>query len=105
MAIYFVHETARVDIEDVPLDDYVLIERETGTPWFEVAGNPMRHAKAGKMLAESCARIAGVALPDPFKLRDLVKVFSVEPDVESRPTEYDEGIPDPKAQDSGQATT
>ena len=105
MPIYFVHETARVDIEDVPLDDYIAIEAATSLPWYEVAANPMRHAKAGKMLAEVCARIAGVPLPDPFSVRDLVEVFDVVSSVANRPEQYTDGIPDPKAPASEPETT
>lgn len=103
MPIYFVHDTAKVDVEDLPLDEYAKIQEATGLQWWEVAGNPMRHAKASRLLAEACARFAGVSLPDPITPKVIVSLFTVEaaPNVAEV---FDDGIPDPKAV-GGQATT
>jgi hypothetical protein len=103
MPIYFTHETAKVDVEDVPLDEYAKIQDATGLQWWEVAGNPMRHAKASVLLAEACARLAGVALPDPITPKVIVSLFTVEtaPNVAEV---FTDGIPDPKAVDAPETT-
>lgn len=103
MPILFVHDGKEFDIDDVPLADYAQIERDHGTPWWKLCANPMQYAGAGEALARICARLAGVDLPT-LTPRLLVKLFEVRAG-ENRPTEYNDGMPDPKAQGSGPETT
>jgi hypothetical protein len=105
MPIYFVHETARVDIEDVPLDEYAKIQEATGLQWWEVASNPLRHAKAAELLANAAGRLAGVPVPDRLTPKQIVAMFDVRSDEQANVAEvFNEGIPDPKAEDAPATT-
>lgn len=104
MAIVFKYDGHELDIDDVPLSVYVEIETATGTPWYRLVTNPMRFAAAGQELAKACAKQVGVDLPE-LTPRTFAEVFDVRQDQENRPTEYEEGIPDPKAEASEAETT
>lgn len=103
MPIIFHHDDHELDVDDVPLSVYAEIEKSTGVAWYQLTANPMRHAAAGEELAKACAKQLGVELP-ALTPKLLVKVFEIRQG-ENRPTEFDEGMPDPKAPDSDQATT
>jgi hypothetical protein len=98
MPIFFTHNGARLDIEDLPLEVYASIQDATGLQWWEVAANPMRHAKAGELLFRAAAKHVGVDVPDPVTVRVLTAGFTVDTDVKNLPDEYTDGIPDPKAE-------
>lgn len=103
MPIIFNHDGHELDIDDVPLSAYADIEKATDVPWYRLASNPMQYAAAGEMLAKACAKQLGVDLPS-LTPKLLVSLFDVRPG-ENRPTEYDEGMPDPKAKGSEPETT
>lgn len=103
MSFHFKYEGADVDIDDVPLSVYAQIEKETDVSWFQLQRSPLRYADAGERLAKACARIAGVELPE-LTPRLLVEVFDLV-EGENRPSEYQEGMPDPKAEGSEPVTT
>jgi hypothetical protein len=103
MPVYFTHAGARLDVDDFPLDVYAKIHAETGLPWYQVAANPLRDAKAGEMLIRAACEIAGVPVPDKITPNVLVASFKFE-DGENRATEYNDGIPDPKAEDEPETT-
>jgi hypothetical protein len=105
MPVFFVFDGKRLDIDDIPLDDYANIQTETGLQWWQLAPNPLAHAKGGQLLAQAAARICEVTLPDPLTPRLLVEIFKVE--TEATPniaTEFTDGIPDPKAEDEPATT-
>lgn len=54
----------RLDIEDLPMSAYVAIEAETGAPWYEVAGNPYRHAGGALALLKHVLPTHGVEVPE-----------------------------------------
>ncbi len=104
MPIYFVHDGARIDTDDIPLEKYAEIHAATGLEWWQLTTNPMRHSKAGEMLARAAAAQAGVVVPDvltPRLLVDMFKLEGAEPDIAS---EFTDGIPDPKAEDEPATT-
>jgi hypothetical protein len=103
MPVFFVHDGAHLDIDDIPLDEYAKIHEATGLEWWQLTPNPMGHAKAGALLAATAARIAGVTIPEPLTPRHLVEMFKVEaePNVAN---EFVDGIPDPKAEDEPATT-
>lgn len=103
MSFHFRYEGCDVDIDDVPLASYAEIEKATGVEWYRLQRSPLLFADAGEMLAKVCAGIAGVTLP-PLTPRLLVDVFELV-EAENRPTEYDDGMPDPKAPVTDQETT
>jgi hypothetical protein len=103
MPVYFIHAGARLDVDDIPLDVYAKIHAETGIDWYKVAANPLRDAKAGEMLIRAACGIAGVAVPEQVTPNVLVASFEYV-DGENRATEYNDGIPDPKAEDEPETT-
>jgi hypothetical protein len=104
MPIYFVHDGAHLDIDDIPLDEYVKIQDATGLHWWQVTSQPMQHAKAGELLARAAAEIAGVKAPEKMTPKLLVQMFKVEAGPENVATEFTDGIPDPKAEDAPETT-
>jgi hypothetical protein len=98
MPIFFTHAGARLDVEDVPLEVYAEIKDKTGLEWWQVVSNPMRHAKAGELLAKACAGISGVDI-GVVTPKTLVAAFTVDEDAKTMPDEFTDGIPDPKAGD------
>lgn len=103
MGFKFIHDGKSMDIDDVPLSVYATIEAETKVAWYDLCLSPARHAAAGEQLAKACAQRLGVELPE-LTPRLLVEVFKFDQE-ESRPTEWSDGMPDPKAQDSEPETT
>jgi hypothetical protein len=104
MPLMFRYDGAEMDLDDLPMEDYAAIEKTTSVPWYRLTQSPMAHAAAGPMLAKRCAEILGVTLPDPITPKVLVGLFEVV-DEPNLPTEYQDGIPNPKAAGSGQETT
>lgn len=105
MPIMFKFDDKTLDVDDVPMEAYAAIEKATSISWYRLTQSPMAHAAAGPMLARRCADILGVTLPDPITPKVLVKLFEVVEDEANRPTEYTDGMPDPKAQDTDLGTT
>jgi len=104
MPIVFKFDGKSLDVDDVPMSDYADIEKTTSISWYRLTQSPMAHAAAGPMLARRCAEIVGVTLPDPITPKVLVSLFEVIAE-ENRPTEYTDGMPDPKALDIDLGTT
>ncbi len=104
MPIVFTHDDQTIDLDDVPLHIYAEIEKTTEVPWWRLTAAPQLSADAGQLLAQKCAELVGVKLPNPLTPRVIVQLFQ-KVDEENRPTEYDDGIPDPKAKGSEPATT
>ncbi len=99
----FSYEDHKVFIDDLPLDKFVEIEKETGIEWFRLSRSPLLYAEAGKMVAEACAELAGVEMP-PLTPRTFSDLFDLVDEPES-PTEFTDGVPDPKAPDTEPGTT
>lgn len=104
MPIVFTFDGKELDLDDISMDDYAAIEKTTSVPWYRLTQSPMSHAAAGPMLARRCAEILGVTLPDPITPRLIVTLFDVreEPNL---PSEFTDGVPDPKAQEPDPETT
>lgn len=104
MPVMFRLEGQELDLDDMPLDVYADIEKETGVPWYRLTANPMAHAAAVVVLVKKCAERLGVEPPATLTPKLLVDMFEVvsEPNL---PTEYNEGIPDPKAPEEDPETT
>jgi len=104
MPIIFEHAGKRMDIEDLPLDEYAKIADATGQQWWQITGqHPARNAKVAGLLVVACAKHLGVDPPE-LTPKVVVKLFKVE-DTEATPTVYNDGIPDPKAPEPDQETT
>lgn len=105
MAVLFTHDGKELDVDDVPMSVYAEIERDAGLPWHVVTRTPMALSQAGPMLAQACAKILDVELPDEITPRVLVTLFEVRDNEVNRPGEFSDGMPDPKAEGSDPATT
>jgi hypothetical protein len=105
MPIYFTHDGARLDVDDIPLAVFADIKDKTGIEWWQVAANPMRYAGAGELLAKACADITGVKLPEVITAGNFTKLFTVDEAVKNLPDEFNDGIPDPKAGDEPATTS
>lgn len=103
MPVIFQYDGHELDVDDLPLDKYIEIEAATSVPWYELASNPLRYASGGTALAKACAAHLGVELP-AITPRLFIDLFDRRAE-ENRPTEYDEGMPDPKAKGSEPETT
>jgi hypothetical protein len=103
MPAYFVHGGARLDVDDIPLEVYAKISAETGLEWWEVAPSPMANTKAAQMLFAAACEIAGVDPPAKLTPKTLFAGFKIEVG-ENRATEYNDGIPDPKAEAEPETT-
>lgn len=103
MPYYFRSGGKQVSVDDMPLSVYADIEKSTGVAWYDLTTVPPRHAAAAEQLAKACAAHLGVECPDLTPKR-LVDVFVIE-EAEDLPTEWTDGMPDPKAEGSGQETS
>ena len=104
MPVMFRLEGQELDLDDVPLATYAEIEKTTSVPWYRLSNAPMAYAAAGEMLARKCAEQLGLKLPQPLTPKKMVEIFEVV-DEPNLPTEYTEGIPDPKAEGPDKETT
>lgn len=105
MAVYFTHDGKELDVDDVPMDVYADIEKKTGIAWYRLTQAPAGHAAAGPLLAQRCADMLEVVLPDPITPKVLVDLFDVREDDVTVPSEFEDGMPDPKAEGIDRETT
>lgn len=103
MPYQFRVEDKAVSVEDVPLSVFAKIEADTGVSWSRLTVCPPAFAAAGEALAKACADLLSVELPT-MTPRTITEVFELV-DEETRPTEHQDGIPDPKAGGSEAGTT
>ncbi len=90
----------QVRCDDLPLEVYANIADKTGIHWHQLLNAPLRQERAGLMLYQAACESVGVT-PKALSVREFADAFDlVEDDL---PTEFTEGIPDPKA--DGPATT
>lgn len=107
MPFYFTHpDKPPLDLDDLPLDVWIAIQQATGKRWPELVGPGMigDAAVAKAAIAEVCKHL-GVGVPDGLTLKSAVALFRYDEATESTPTQYEDGVPDPKATASGSATT
>lgn len=102
--IRFVHDGVDYDVEELPIDRWIEIQKATGRQWHECLSKTLlADVAVGKAVLEACAAETGVTLP-PLTVKTMLKLFRFD-DRENTPTQYNEGIPDPKATGSDPATT
>jgi hypothetical protein len=105
MPILYVHDKGEFDIDDLPLERWVAIQKTTGRKWRECVGvHLFEDVEIAMAVLDECAAETGSTLKPRLTLADLFTVFKVTP-ADNRPSEFNEGIPDPKAEDSEPATT
>lgn len=103
MPFYFKHGDHKVNLEDLPLDRWITIEAESGSSWIEVLSGKLGESRVAKSVIVQACEHLGIDVP-PLTIRKLANMLVFEKE-ESLPTEYADGIPDPKATDSEPATT
>lgn len=105
MPFYFDHADKRIDLDDLPLDSWIAIQEATGKTWPQMIGaNTIGDAKVAKAIVAECCKHLDLPVPE-LTLRQLLDVLSYDVAAESLPTEFSDGIPDPKASDTEQGTT
>lgn len=104
MPFYFKTDTHSVNLEDLPLDRWIKIEAECGAPWPEIlTGKVIGDAKVAKaVIGQACEHLS-IPVPE-LTLRSIVELIKFERE-ESTPEQFNDGIPDPKAQGSAPETT
>jgi hypothetical protein len=102
MPWFFQHDTHRIDLEELPLERWATIEAGTGMRWHEVLGGHIGDATVAMVVAKEAAAHLGID-PPKLTIKTLVTTFVWEPG-ESSPTEFTDGMPDPKATDTEAVT-
>ena len=105
MPFYYVNGSTEFDIEELPLDRWIEIQKATGRQWHECLSRELLgDATVAKAVLEACAAETGTTLPAPLTVRRMVELVMWR-EGENTPTQYSEGVPDPKVPDTGLATT
>lgn len=81
----------KVNCDDLPIEVYEAIRKDTGISWYDLLDNPMRQSAAGPALIRAAADYAKVKAPDPITPRVLVDSFEME--AGDQPVMYEEGLP------------
>jgi hypothetical protein len=104
MPFYFNHADKKLNLEELPLDRWIAIEAESGQPWPEVlTGKCIGDAKVAKaVIGQACGHL-GIEVP-ALTLKSVVELITFDRE-ETLPTEFVDGMPDPKATDSAPVTT
>lgn len=106
MPVYFKHGDHKLDLDDLPLEEYVAIHAATGKQWHHVIARPY-DTDTAPLLAAACAKHLGISELPKLTPRVLIDLFSIEAG-ENIPSEWEgEGlsVPDPKAQEPDPETT
>ncbi len=108
MPFFFKHpdQTTRIDLDDLPLDSWIAIQEATGKTWPQLVGPGMigDAAVAKVVVAEVCKHL-GAPVPAGLTLKSTVALFEYDEGAETTPTQYTDGMPDPKVTGSGPETT
>ena len=84
-----------VNIEDLPIAEFVPIARKHDVSWYELLATPGAHPQALYEVICVAARAAGVPAPDPVeKMGDVVRLIGMlEVGTDTLPTRWDDGNP------------
>lgn len=105
MPFYYVNDGAEFDVEELPLEAWIEVQRATGRQWHECIGRQLlADVTVAKAVLAECAKATGTSLPAKITVKTLLQIFQHR-DGENRPEGFNEGIPDPKATDTDPATT
>ena len=103
--IAYVNGGVVYDVEDLPLDRWVTIQQATGKQWHECLSNALlADVAVAKAVLEACAAETGTTLPAPLTVKQVLKLFKFDAK-ENTPTQYNEGVPDPKVKGTEPETT
>lgn len=101
--IRYVNGDVSYDVEELPLDRWIEIQRVTGKQWHECLSQQLLgDVLVAKAVLEACAAETGSVLP-ALTVKSVLKLFKFSDD-ESVPSQFSEGIPDPKVEGSDPVT-
>lgn len=111
MPFYYVNGDTRYDLEDLPIDSWVKVQQATGKQWHQIlsynkatdALEVIGNAEVAKAVLTECASVTGTELP-ALTVRSMLELLRFEAG-ESRPTDFEDGMPDPKATATDPETT
>lgn len=102
--IIYTNGDCEFDVEELPLDRWIEIQKATGRQWHEcLTKSLLADVAVAKAVLDACAAHTGTTLP-PLTVKSMLGLFRFEA-AENTPTGYREGTPDPKAKGSEPATT
>lgn len=105
MPFYYVNGSTEFDIEELPLDRWIEIQKVTGKEWHQCLNRTLfGNLLVAKAVLEACAAETSTTLPSPMKIKDVLQLLSHR-QAENTPSQYNEGVPDPKAKGSEPETT
>lgn len=105
MPFVYVNAGVEFDIEELPLDRWIEVQKETGLQWHQcLTQNLLGDVQVAKAVLTACAAETGTTLPARITVRTMIDLIQFRP-AENTPQQFNEGIPDPKASGSEPATT
>ena len=84
-----------VRCDDLPLDVWIAIAKDTGKHWHEILRGPLLDEAVALALYRACCTHAGVTDPPALSLREMIDAYDLVGD--DLPTMFEDGIPSPKA--------
>jgi hypothetical protein len=93
------------DIEELPLDRWIEVQKATGLQWHQcLTQNMLGDVTVAKAVLDACAAETGTTLPARLTVKTMIELIQWRSG-ENTPQQFSEGLPDPKAQGSEPATT
>lgn len=105
MPFFYVNGSTDYDIEELPIDRWIEIQKATGLKWHQcLSQNLLGDVTVAKAVLEACAAETATTLPERITVKTMIELIQWR-EGENTPQQFNEGIPDPKAQGSEPATT
>lgn len=105
MPFVYCNAGVEFDIEELPLDRWIEVQKATGLQWHQcLTQNMLGDVTVAKAVLAACAVETGTTLPERITVKTMIDLIQWRAG-ENTPQQFNEGIPDPKAQGSEPATT
>lgn len=105
MPFVYCNAGVEFDIEELPLDRWIEVQKATGLQWHQcLTQNMLGDVTVAKAVLAACAAETGTTLPERITVKTMIDLIQWR-EGENTPQQYTEGIPDPKASGSEPATT
>lgn len=105
MPFVYCNAGVEFDIEELPLDRWIEVQKATGLQWHQcLTQNMLGDVTVAKAVLAACAAETGTTLPERITVKTMIDLIQWRAG-ENTPQQFNEGIPDPKAQGSEPATT
>jgi len=99
-AVHVTPETL-IRFEDLLISEWAEISNKADVAWGTLFTTPLYHAEGVQAIYDACCAKAGVD-SHPLTVKEATSVFELVP--EDLPTQYQDGIPDPKADEVSTAS-